>query len=114
MHWKNVDNLITKHNELALSISTKTAALLKNETDANDPDNDNDLDAFLKPSSPVKKKKTRVIEEAHDIDAENDDSFIEILFKGEMVEGDDDVQIEKVLKCQKDSDNDDDAVEAKK
>ena len=56
VHWKIVDDLIKKHNELVSSISSKTDELFNNETDAKDPDDDNDVDDFLKQPSPVKKK----------------------------------------------------------
>ena len=98
MHWKTVDNLITKYNELVLSISTKTAALFNKETDVNDPDHDNDVDTFLKSSSPLKKKKTIDVEESNNVDVENDESFLESVNNYKKVKGDDDAQIEKVIK----------------
>ena len=52
----------------------------------------------MKPSSPLKKKKTIDVEEANDVDVENDESFLESVNNYKKVKGDDDAQIEKVLK----------------
>ena len=47
-HWKIVDDLIKKHNELVSSISLKTDTLFNDETDAKDPDDDDNVDDVLK------------------------------------------------------------------
>ena len=46
VHWKIVGNLIKKHNELVSSVSSKTDALFNNETNAKDPDDENNVENF--------------------------------------------------------------------
>ena len=71
------------------------------------------MDNFLKHYL-QRRKKERVIEEVHDDDVENEDDFIKSLSINKKDEEHDDAQIEKVLKVQKDSNDDDDTVEVKK
>ena len=114
MHWKVVDDLIAKHNELVMSIRTKTEELFNNETNSKEPDDDNEVDEFLKQSSPVKISKKRVIEEVDDDDDEDVDKCIAKSFNNKKIEEDDEIEIEKVEKSKEVNENDDDGKEVKK
>ena len=96
MHWKVVDDLVAKHNDLVMSIRTKTEELFNNETNSKEPDDDDEVDEFLKQTSPVKKSIKRVIEEVDDDDDEDVDKFIPNLFNNKRIEEDDEVVIKKV------------------
>ena len=56
MHWKIIEDLIKKCKELVSYVSSKTDALLNDETKVKDPDDENDVDNFLKQPSLMKKK----------------------------------------------------------
>ena len=114
MHWKVADDLIAKHNELVLSIRTKTEELFNNKSTSKELDDDNEVDEFLKQTSPVKKSIKRVIEEVDDDDDENVQPFIPKLFTNKNSEIDDEIEIEKVEQRKEINENDDDGREVKK
>ena len=113
-HWKVADDLIAKHNELVISIRTKTEELFNNKSISKELDDDNEVDEFLKQTSPVKKSIKRVIEEVDDDDDEDVHKFTPKLFTKQNIEIDDEIEIEKVEKSKEVNENDDNGREVKK
>ena len=114
IHWKVADDLIEKHNELVLSIRTKTEELFNNNNSSKQLDDDNEVGEFLQQTSPVKKSVKRVITEVDFDDDDNVQSFTSKLSKTNNIEIDAEFENENAEERTENNEEDDEGVEVKK